>query len=89
MAHVTKLARLRVARVLGVVNRLGGPDSDVAIAAGGCQAFPIRGDVAAIDLEVLLLAAVAQPRGLYNVHTEDARRMGFAGGCNWITQRGG
>lgn len=63
VAHVAELAGLRllVFGIVGVVDGLGRPDADVAIAAGGRETLAIGGYVTAVDLEVFLLTAVAQP----------------------------
>lgn len=79
MAHVTELARLGVARVFRIVDGFGRPDPNVAITTSGRKAFAIRRNMTAVHLKVLLLAAVAQPRGLNDVHVGSARRMGFGG----------
>ena len=68
MAHVAQLARLLVVGVVGVVDGLGRPDAHMAVAARSRDSLAIGRDVAAVDLEVLLLAAVAQPRGLDDAH---------------------
>lgn len=84
VAHVTELARLRVGGIVGLVYRLGGPNSDVAICvasgnlsrrgerevqrevgcarttASRCKPRPVRGDMAAVNLEVLLFACRKQ-----------------------------
>jgi hypothetical protein len=77
MAHVAELTRFRVAGIIRIVDGFGGPNSNVAIAAGRRKTLAIGRDMAAVDLEIFLLAAVAQPRGLYDVHLGGARRMGF------------
>lgn len=56
VAHVAELARAVEARVVGFVDGFGGPDADMAIAAGGREALAIGGDMAAVDLEVLVFA---------------------------------
>jgi hypothetical protein len=56
VAHVAELARLARVGALGAEDGLGRPDADVAIAAGRGQPRPIGRDVAAVDLEVLLLS---------------------------------
>lgn len=84
VAHVAELARFRVGEVVGLVYRLGGPDSDMAICAasgscdekeGGigrahttasrCKPRAVRGDMAAVNLEVLLFACRIQPKRQY------------------------
>lgn len=79
MAHVAELARLCVAGILRIVDSLGRPDSDVAITTSGRETLAIGRNMTAVNLKVFLFAAVAQPRGLYDVHVDGARRMGFGG----------
>ena len=68
VAHVAELARFVVGSIVGVVDSLGGPHTDVTVSSSSCEAFAVRGDVAAVDLEVLLLAAMAQPCWLDDAH---------------------
>ena len=56
VAHVAELARAGEARIVGLVDSLGGPNPDVAVAACGREALAIGGDMAAVDLEVLVFA---------------------------------
>lgn len=65
-----------------MVDGVGGPDPNVSITASGRKALAIGRNVAAVYLEVLLLTAVAQPRGLYDVHVGGVRRMGFGVDAN-------
>jgi hypothetical protein len=53
---VAELRRLRVVRVGGVLDRIDGPDANVAVAGGGGEAAAIWGDVAGVDFEVFLLS---------------------------------
>lgn len=56
VAHVAELPRARVLAVVGLVDGLGRPYPDVAVAARRREALSIGGDVAAVDFEVLLFA---------------------------------
>lgn len=68
VAHVAQLARLLVVAIVGVIDGVGGPDAHMAVAARRRDSLAVGRDVAAVDLEILLLAAVAQPRGLDDAH---------------------
>ena len=59
VAHMAKLARLVVVWRVGIVNRFGRPNSDVSIAACGRKTFAVGRNMAAVNLEILLLAAMA------------------------------
>lgn len=74
VAHVAELARLLVALIVGVVDGLCRPDAHMAVAARRGYSLAIGRDVAAVDLEILLLAAVAKPRGLDDAHVEESAR---------------
>jgi hypothetical protein len=74
VAHVAELARLLVALIVDVIDGLRRPDAHMAVAARRGYSLAIRRDVAAVDLEILLLAAVAKPRGLDDAHVEGSAR---------------
>jgi hypothetical protein len=52
----------------------------MAVSSCGGEPLAVRGDVAAVDLKVLLLAAVAQPRGLDDVHDGGRREVALIRG---------
>lgn len=88
VAHVAELARFGVGEVIGLVDRLGGPDPYMAICAasgiclgqkgarergeigrahttaGRCKPRAVRGDMAAVNLEVLLFACRIRPKNV-------------------------
>lgn len=60
---------------MGIEDGLCSPDPNMAIATAGREAPSIRGNMAAVNLKVFLLAAMAQPRGLDDVHGASAGRI--------------
>jgi hypothetical protein len=83
VAHVAQLARPGVGRGVGVVDGLGGPHADVAVAAGRGQSRAIGRDVAAVDLKVLLFAWM----GVRNVVSECPRVPLSANAASSIADR--
>lgn len=61
-----------------MINGLGRPDADMAITTSSREPPAIGGDMTAVHLEILLLAAMAQPRGPDDVHVSGSRRMSRA-----------
>ena len=56
VAHVAELPGFRVVSVMGVEYGFDGPDTNMAISAGGSQSLAVGRDVAAVDFKVLLFA---------------------------------
>lgn len=56
VAHVAELPWFSEALIVGVVDSFGGPNPDVTIASRSGQSRAIGGDVAAVDLKILLFA---------------------------------
>lgn len=71
VAHVAELSRLLLGAFNGIaVDGLSRPDAHMSITTRSREALAIGGDVTAVDLEVLLLAAMAQPCWLDDAHRE-------------------